>query len=132
MVIPVPSQGYLDSLITSIREQGLVHARLCELLFAIVDRFCAQQPQPCGPGHPKTYTDNLILKLDMLMHLTGKRGETEILREAERHYRSYFPSLPKQPRLWHRLRQALPLIEQFRCCLRKGSNHYPQFQVAAI
>jgi hypothetical protein len=48
------------------------------------------------------------------MHLTGKRGETEILREAKRHYRQYFAQLPGQGRLWHRIREALPLIERFR------------------
>ena len=50
----------------------------------------------------------------MLMHLTGKRGETEILREIKRHYGHHFDKLPDQSRLWHRIRQALPLIERFR------------------
>ncbi len=60
------------------------------------------------------YSDNTILKIDMLMHLTGKRGETEILREIKRHYRHHFDKLPDQSRLWHRIRQALALIERFR------------------
>ena len=51
-------------------------------------------------------------------HLTGKRGETEILREIERHYQQYFVQVPGQSRLWHRIRQALPLIEGFRRYLR--------------
>jgi hypothetical protein len=114
MVTPVPNQGYLDSIVASIREQGLSHDRLCQLLFAVIDQFCNSLPKRTGPGRHKTYPDSTILKLDMLMHLTGKRGETEILREAERHYRPYFGPLPKQPRLWHRLREALPLMERFR------------------
>jgi len=118
MVIPVPTQAYIDSLSASIREQGLRHDRLCQLLFAVVDQFCAQFAPPTGPGRPKTYSDSLILKLDLLMHLTGKRGETEILREVERHYRPYFPVVPSQSRLWHRIHDALPLLEQFRCALR--------------
>lgn len=48
------------------------------------------------------------------MHLTGKRGETEILRHIKRHYRKHFDKLPEQSRLWHRLRQAIPWREQFR------------------
>lgn len=54
----------------------------------------------------------------MLMHLTGKRGETEILREIRHHYKQYFDALPGQSRLWHRIREALPLLEHFRRFLR--------------
>jgi Transposase DDE domain len=118
MVIPVPTQAYIDSLIASMRAQGLYHEGLCQLLCATIDQFCARQPQPQGAGRHKTYSDATILKLDLLMHLTGKHGETEILREVKRHYAQYFDALPAQPRLWHRVRQALPLLEQFRCELR--------------
>lgn len=118
MVLPVPSQTYIDSIVASIRIQGLYHEGLCKLLFAVVDQFCARQLPRQGPGRQKTYSDATILKLDLLMHLTGKRGETEILREVERHYRTYFEALPDQSRLWHRIREALPLIEQFRRELR--------------
>jgi hypothetical protein len=100
------------------REEQLVHDHLCRLLFAVIDQFCERLPKRTSPGRLKTYPDSTILKLDMLMHLSGKRGETEILREIERHYRAYFPQVPKQPRLWHRIREALPLIERFRCDLR--------------
>jgi hypothetical protein len=99
-------------------EEVLAHERLCQLLFAVVEQFCAQLPPPSGPGRRPTYPHSDILKLDMLMHLTGKHGETEILREVQRHYRHYFPQLPGQSRLWHRLRQGLPLIERFRQHLR--------------
>jgi hypothetical protein len=119
MTHSVPSQEYLESLAQSIREaKEIEFEKLCELLFAIIDYFCSQLPAQTGPGRRKTYSDSTILKLDMLMHLTGKRGETEILREVKRHYRHYFEELPKQSRLWHRIRQALPLIEQFRQYLR--------------
>jgi hypothetical protein len=71
MVIPVPSPTYLESLCQSIREEGLVHDRLYQLLFAVIDEFCARLPVRAGPGRRKTYSENTILKLDMLMHLTG-------------------------------------------------------------
>jgi len=118
MVIPVPNQAYLDSVIQSIQQETLNHERLCQLLFAVIEQFCAQLPVRPGPGRKQTYPNHAILKLDMLMHLTGKHGETEILREVERHYQAYFENLPAQPRLWHRIRQAVPLIEQFRQHLR--------------
>ena len=118
MVIPVPNQEYIDSVIQSIRLETLTHERLCKLFVAVIEQFCAQRPGCPGPGRKKTYPDQTILKLDMLMHLTGKHGETEILREAARRYKPYFAKLPPQSRLWHRIRQALPLIEQFRQHLR--------------
>lgn len=118
METPVPSQAYIDSLLEAIQTQGLTHERLCQLLFAVIDQFCAQVAPRSGPGRHKTYPDSTILKLDMLMHLTGKRGETEILREVQRHYRAYFDKVPNQSRLWHRIRTALPLIERFRRHLR--------------
>jgi hypothetical protein len=115
----VPSQEYIENLAQSIRAaKEIEFEKLCELLFAIIDYFCAQLPAPTGPGRRKTYSDSTILKLDMLMHLTGKKGETEIIREVKRHYRHHFEELPPQSRLWYRIRQALPLIEQFRQYLR--------------
>lgn len=125
MVVPAPTQDYIESIIESMREQEHIHDLLCRLLFAVIDQFCERLPEQTGPGRPKTYPDRTILKLDMLMHLTGKRGETEILREVERHYRDYFPEVPKQPRLWYRIREALPLIERFRRELRErlGVEH---------
>ena len=114
MVVSVLSQDYIDSVIQSIHQQSLNHDRLGQLLFAVIEQFCTRLPVAKKRGRKRTYPDSTILKLDMLMHLTGKRGETEILREIERHYAAYFAKCPKQPRLWHRIRQALPLIEQFR------------------
>jgi hypothetical protein len=99
-------------------EQGYSHEQMVSLMFGIIEQFCEQLPARHGPGRRKSYSDSTILKLDMLMHLTGKRGETEILREAERHYRAYFDRLPGQSRLWHRIHDALPLIERFRRYLR--------------
>lgn len=90
------------------------HEQLSELMFTIISQFCQQLPAPSGPGRRPTYSHETILKIDMLMHLTGKRGETEILRHIKRHYKRHFDKLPGQSRLWHRLRQALPLIERFR------------------
>ncbi|MHC5062147.1 MAG: IS982 family transposase, partial [Planctomycetota bacterium] len=113
------NQDYIESLAQSMRAgEKLEFAQLCELLFAIIDVFCAHLPQRSGPGRRQTYSDNTILKIDMLMHLTGKTGETEILREIDRHYRAYFDKVPDQSRLWHRIHEALPLIEQLRCALR--------------
>lgn len=115
MTTPEPSQAYIGELAQAIRDADeLEHDKLVKLLFAVIDQFCAQVQQPKKPGPEKVYPDRTILKLDMLMHLTGKRGETEILREAKRHYRQYFEKLPDQSRLWHRIREALPLIERFR------------------
>lgn len=115
----VPNQEYIESLARSIREaQEIDFQKLCELLFAIIDYFCAQLPVQTGPGRRKTYSDSTILKIDMLMHLTGKKGETEIIREIKRHYRLHFDEIPEQSRLWHRIREALALIEQFRQYLR--------------
>lgn len=115
MILPKPNQEYIESIARSIQgDEELQHHKLVELMFAIIDHFCNLQPEMIKPGRKKTYSDRLILKLDMLMHLTGKKGETEILREAKRHYQTYFPKLPGQGRLWHRIREALPLIERFR------------------
>ena len=100
MVVSVPNQDYIDSIIQSIHQQSLNHDRLCQLLFTVIDQFCVRLPVQKKRGRKLTYPDSTILKLDMLMHLTGKRGETEILREIDRHYAAYFAKCPKQPRLW--------------------------------
>lgn len=114
-----PYQAYIENLAQSMRaSEEIEFSQLCELLFAIIDAFCATLPASSGPGRPKTYSDSTILKIDMLMHLTGKTGETEILREIQRHYRAYFDKLPEQSRLWHRIHEALPLIERLRRTLR--------------
>lgn len=123
MTAITPSPSYLESKITSMYENGYSHAELVELLFGIIDEYCNLLPKAQGAGRPPTYPLCTILKVDMLMHLTGKCGETEILREVNRHYRTYFDKLPGQSRLWHRLREALGEIERFRrvLCYRLGS-----------
>ena len=114
-----PTQDYIESQARSIREAPEIEFNhLCELLFSIIEHYCHQLPGQTGPGRRKTYPDSTIIKIDLLMHLTGKKGETEILREIKRHYRCYFDKVPDQSRLWHRIRQALPLLERFRCYLR--------------
>jgi hypothetical protein len=115
MLTPTPNQAYIEAVAQSIRAADeLDYDQLVILLFAIIDQFCAQVQTPAQPGPQKVYSDSTILKIDMLMHLSGKRGETEILREIKRHYRHHFDELPDQSRLWYRIRQALPLIERFR------------------
>jgi hypothetical protein len=119
MVVPtISNQERIDALVASLHGQSVVYEKLCQLMFVVIDRFCEGLPSQRGQGRRKTYPDSDILKIDMLMHLTGKRGETEILREIERHYQQYFVQVPGQSRLWHRIRQALPLIEGFRRYLR--------------
>ena len=114
----VPMSSYLETLISSIKANGYNHQQLVELLFGLIGQFCEQVPQRRGPGRPKLYPDSTILKLVMLMHLTGKRGETELLREVKRHYQCYFEVIPEQSRLWYRIRELLPLMEQFRRYLK--------------
>lgn len=119
MVIPtVTHQAKIEALIASMHGQSVIYEKLCQLMFTIIDRFCDGQSPQSGPGRRKTYPDSDILKIDMLMHLTGKRGETEILREIDRHYQPFFEQVPGQSRLWYRIRQALPLLERFRRYLR--------------
>lgn len=118
METTVAVSNELESLIRRMRDEGYEYPDLVRLLFDIIDEFCGLFPERKGAGRPLTYPMGTILKLDMLMHLTGKRGETEILREAERHYRGYFDKLPGQARLWHRIREMVGQIELFRRCLR--------------
>jgi hypothetical protein len=120
MVVPTGSnQERIAAIVAELHGQDeFPYQSLCELMFAVIDQFCEGLIAQIGPGRRKTYPDSTILKIDMLMHLTGKRGETEILREIKRHYQKYFDQLPGQSRLWHRIRNALPLIERFRLYLR--------------
>lgn len=122
MTAITPTPLSLESLITSMHENGYSHADLVKLLFGIIDEYCGLFSKRRGAGRPPTYPLSTILKLDMLMHLTGKRGETEILREVNRHYRAYFDQVPGQARLWHRIREAVGEIERFRqaLCYRLG------------
>ncbi len=66
-----PHQEYIESLARSMREgEKFEFSQLCELWFAIIDAFCAHLPQRSGPGRRPTYSDNTILKIDMLMVTT--------------------------------------------------------------
>ena len=107
-------QWYIDQLVETIIQDGLDHKTLTKITFAIIDFFCIRYPERPRRGPKKKYPDSTILKLAMLMHLTGKHGETELLREVNRHYGDYFAEIPDQSRLWYRIRDALPLIERFR------------------
>jgi hypothetical protein len=92
------------------------HQQRVALLCQIVDDFCpppTSKKKP-GPGCPVTFHDNMILKIEMLGRLSGIKGETELLRHLERHYRYLFPRLPGQSWLWRRLRALMPKIETFR------------------
>lgn len=119
MSTSAPTIDYFAPVVASMRRHGFTYQDLCRLMFGIVDEFCEKLPESTGPGRIKTYPDSTILKLDMLMHLTGRRGETAILREAKRHYRAYFDKLPDQSRLWYRIRDLLGVIERFRRFLRQ-------------
>ena len=92
-------------------------------LFALVDSFFQLRQQPQARGRPKKYSDALILKLMLLMHLCRLDGETHLLRHVQRHYQQWFPMLPSQSRLWHRIRQGLLIAEQFRQHLLSGFGH---------
>ncbi len=74
MKAPEPRQEYIDELVQSNQaEEEIDHQKLVNLLFTIIDHFMLQQPDRCKPGPKPTYSDNTILKLDMLIHLTGKK-----------------------------------------------------------
>lgn len=83
------------------------HQDYLTALFAVVDQFFKLRQQPQCQGRPKKYSDALILKLMLLMHLCRLDGETHLLRHVQRHYQQWFPILPSQSRLWHRIRQGL-------------------------
>lgn len=90
-----------------------------ELLFQIIDDFCPPPEVEQKAGRPVTYHDNLILKMEMIGRLAGKKGETELLRHLRRHYSHYFPQLPCQSWLWRRLKAIMPKLEAFREYLKK-------------
>ena len=85
----------------------ILHQRACQVLFGEVERFCKHHPRhKKRAGRPADYSDSLILKLVLLAYLSGLKGETAILRHAERHYWMYLGRLPSQSRLWVRWRSA--------------------------
>ena len=90
------------------------HRLRCRLLCDMVDEFCPPPPVRTGPGHPVVFTDNLVMKMDLLGRLSGLRGETELLRHLERFYGWLFPQLPSQSWLWRRLAQLAPKLERLR------------------
>lgn len=94
------------------------HRLRCRLLCEIVDEFCPPPPVRVGPGRPLTFTDNLVMKMDLLGRLSGIRGETELLRHLERFYAWLFPQLPSQSWLWRRLARLAPKLEDLRHHLR--------------
>jgi len=94
------------------------HRQRCRLLCEMVDEFCPPLPVRTGPGRPVTFTDNLVMKMDLLGRLSGLRGETELLRHLARFYTWLFPELPSQSWLWRRLAQLAPKLEQLRQRIR--------------
>lgn len=94
------------------------HRMRCLLLSRIVDEFCPSPPKHKGPGPQVTFSDNVVLKMDLLGRLSGIRGETELLRHLKRHYAWLFPQLPSQSWLWRRLRQVASKMERLRRRLR--------------
>lgn len=94
------------------------HHFFCLLLCQVVNEFCPPSPRHQGPGRPVMFPDNMILKMDLLGRLSGIRGETELLRHLERHYKWLFPELPSQSWLWRRLRDVMPKLEKLRRKLR--------------
>jgi len=95
------------------------HRLRCRLLCQIVDEVCPLPPKREGPGRPVTFSDNLIMKMDLLGRLSGIRGETELLRHLERHYDWLFPKLPSQSWLWRQLKDTVPKMEGLRRRLRR-------------
>jgi len=94
---------------------SILHQRACQVLFCEVEGFCKRHPRrKKRAGRPAKYPDSLILKLVLLAYLSGLKGETAILRHAERHYWMYLGSLPSQSRLWVRWRDMSGYIEMFR------------------
>jgi hypothetical protein len=93
---------------------SILHQRACQVLFREVEWFCKHCPRhKKRVGRPPDYSDCLILKLVMLTYLTGLKGETAILRHAERFYGHLGP-LPSQSRLWIRWRDMGGYIDAFR------------------
>jgi hypothetical protein len=94
---------------------SILHQRACQVLFREIETFCKHHPRrKKRAGRPATYSDSLILKLVLLANLCGLKGETAVLRHAERHYRIYLGDLPSQSRLWIRWRDMSGYIITFR------------------
>jgi hypothetical protein len=94
-----------------------LHRRALQVLFRGVERFCELHPRPKKrTGRTATCSGSLILilKLMLLGYLWRLRGETAILRHAERHYRRHLEPLPSQSHFWLRWRTTAGCIEQFR------------------
>jgi hypothetical protein len=69
---------------------SILHQRACQVLFNEVEGFCKRHPRrKKQAGRPVKYPDSPILKLVLLAYLNGLKGETAILRHAERHYGGY-------------------------------------------
>jgi hypothetical protein len=97
---------------------SILHQRACQVLFREVETFCKRHPRrKKRVGRPLTYSDSLILKLVLLSYLCGLKGETAILRHANRHYRFYLRRFPSQSRLWVRWRDMSGYIVEFRLYL---------------
>ena len=94
------------------------HRFRCLLLCQVVDEFCPPPAKREGPGRPVTFSDNMVLKMDLLGRLSGIRGESELLRHLKRHYKWLFPKLPSQSWLWRCVRQVMSKMEQLRRRLR--------------
>ena len=93
----------------------ILHQKACQVLFREVETFCKRHPRhKKRAGRTATYSDALIIKLVLLANLCGLKGETAILRNAERHYRFYLRRLPSQSRLWVRWRDMSAYIVEFR------------------
>jgi hypothetical protein len=93
---------------------SILHQRACQVLFREVETFCKRYPRrKKRAGRTPAYSDALILKLVLLTHLSGLKGETAILRHAGRHYRFYLGRLPSQSRLWMRWRDMGGYIVAF-------------------
>jgi len=99
------------------------HQDYLKAFFDVSDIFFQLSHRAKRKGRPQKYSDALILKLMLLMHLCCLDGETHLLRHIQRHYQQWFPVLPSQSRLWHRIRQGLSLAEQFRQYLPRICNH---------
>jgi len=98
------------------------HSGYLKALLDVVDCFFKHR-QKNQRGRPKKYSDALILKLMLLMHLCRLDGETHLLRHVKRYYAKWFPLLPDQSRLWHRIRELLPTAEAFRQHLLRIFGH---------
>jgi hypothetical protein len=109
-------QDIVERLLKATQEKE--HRFRCLSLCEVVDEFCPPSLERKGVGRPVTFSDNMVIKMDLLGRLSGIKGETELLRHLERHYDWLFPLLPSQSWLWRRLQQVTAKIERFRRRLR--------------